>query len=145
MDFGALPPEINSARMYAGPGAAPLITAAVAWDELATELQAAASSYSSVIAGLTSGPWLGPAAANAATALTPYATWTSATAAGAEIAASQARAAIAAYEAAFASTVPPALVAANRSLLAALVATNFFGQNSPAIAATEALYSEMWA
>ena len=57
----------------------------------------------------------------------------------------RARAAVGAYEAAYAMTVPPAVIAANRTLLAALVATNFFGQNSPAIAATEAHYSEMWA
>ncbi len=37
------------------------------------------------------------------------------------------------------------MVEANRALLTALVATNFFGQNTPAIAATEALYAEMWA
>lgn len=145
MDFGALPPEINSARMYAGPGAAPLIAASVAWDELATELHAATSAYSSVIAGLTSGPWLGPAAVHAAGAFTPYATWTRVTAGQAEDAAAQARAAVAAYETAFASTVPPAVIAANRSLLTLLVATNFFGQNSPAIASTEAHYCEMWA
>lgn len=145
MDYGALPPEINSARMYLGAGAAPLLTAAVAWDELAAELQTAASSYSSVISGLTSGPWLGPAAIAAAAAATPYAVWVGTTAAQAEQAASQARAAVGAYEAAYAMTVPPAVVAANRTLLAALVATNFFGQNSPAIAATEAHYSEMWA
>ncbi|WP_252159672.1 PPE domain-containing protein, partial [Mycobacterium tuberculosis] len=36
-------------------------------------------------------------------------------------------------------------VVANRALLVALVATNFFGQNTPAIAATEAQYAEMWA
>jgi PPE-repeat protein len=42
-------------------------------------------------------------------------------------------------------TVPPAEIAANRSLLAVLVATNFLGVNAPAIAATEALYAEMWA
>ena len=42
-------------------------------------------------------------------------------------------------------TVPPAVVAANRAQLAALVATNVIGQNTPAIAATEALYGEMWA
>jgi PPE-repeat protein len=42
-------------------------------------------------------------------------------------------------------TVPPPVIAANRVLLAALVATNFFGQNTPAIMATEAQYIEMWA
>ena len=36
------------------------------------------------------------------------------------------------------------MIAANRALLAALVATNFLGQNTPAIAATEAHYMEMW-
>ena len=38
MDFGALPPEINSARMYAGPGSPPLMAAAAAWDGLGAEL-----------------------------------------------------------------------------------------------------------
>jgi PPE-repeat protein len=42
-------------------------------------------------------------------------------------------------------TVPPPVIAANRALLMMLVATNFFGQNTPAIAATEAEYGEMWA
>jgi PPE-repeat protein len=68
----------------------------------------------------------------------------SATATQAEETAAQARAAAAGYEAAFAMTVPPAEIAANRSLLAVLVATNFLGINTPAIAATEAQYAEMW-
>ena len=59
--------------------------------------------------------------------------------------AAQARAAAAAFETAFAATVPPPVVDANRSELATLVATNVFGQNTPAIAATEAQYSRMWA
>ena len=42
-------------------------------------------------------------------------------------------------------TVPPPVIAANRAQLASLVATNFLGQNTPAIAATEAHYGEMWA
>jgi PPE-repeat protein len=37
------------------------------------------------------------------------------------------------------------VIAANRALLTALVATNLFGQNTPAIAATESQYAEMWA
>src|ERR1700756_2370401 len=59
--------------------------------------------------------------------------------------ANQARMAAAAYEAAFAMTVPPAVVAANRAQLMALIATNILGQNTAAIMATEALYVEMWA
>jgi PPE-repeat protein len=42
-------------------------------------------------------------------------------------------------------TVPPLTVAANRAQLMVLVATNVVGQNTPAIAANEAQYGEMWA
>src|SRR5271165_6153511 len=145
MDFGALPPEINSARMYAGPGSGPMLAAASAWDVLAAELGSAASSYDSTISSLAEGSWLGPASASMAAAATPYVDWMTTTATQAEETGYQAKAAAAAYESAFAMTVPPAEVAANRTQLAALVATNVLGQNTPAIAATDALYAEMWA
>jgi PPE-repeat protein len=144
MDFGLLPPEINSGRMYAGPGSGPMIAAAAAWDGLAADLHSTAASYSSVISGLTAG-WRGPSSAAMTAAAAPYTAWISATAAQAEQTAAQARAAVSAYETAFAATVPPPVIAANRSLLMALIATNFLGQNTPAIAATEAHYAEMWA
>jgi PPE-repeat protein len=145
MDFAMLPPEINSGRMYAGPGAGTMLAAASAWDGLATELYSTAASYGSVISELTAGSWLGPSSVSMAAAAAPYVAWLSATAAQAELSATQAKAAAAAYEAAFAMTVHPAVIAANRSLLMTLVATNFFGQNTPAIAATEVHYAEMWA
>ncbi|GBE67211.1 putative PPE family protein PPE29 [Mycobacterium sp. MFM001] len=145
MDFGALMPEINSARMYAGPGAGPLVAAAAAWDALAAELSTTASAYQSIVEGLVSGSWHGPTAASMAAAVAPYVSWMSASAAQAEQTANQARAAVAAYETAFAATVPPPVIAANRSLLASLIATNVLGQNTPAIAATEFHYAEMWA
>jgi PPE-repeat protein len=139
------PPEINSGRMYVGAGAAPLSAAAAAWAQLADVLYTTASAYESVVAGLTAGPWSGPASAAMKAAATPYIEWLSSTAAQAEETAAHATAAVAAYEAAFAATVPPPVIAANRSLVVALVATNFFGQNTSAIAATEAQYAEMWA
>lgn len=145
LDFGALPPELNSARIYAGPGAGSMVAAAAAWDSLAAELRSAAAGYGSAIAGLTGQAWQGPSSAAMAAAAAPYAAWMNATAAQAEQTAIQARAAAAAYETAFAAMVPPPLIAANRSQLASLVATNLFGQNTVAIAATEAQYSEMWA
>jgi PPE-repeat protein len=80
-----------------------------------------------------------------AAAASPYVAWMSVTAAQAEQTANQARAAAAAYEAAFSAHVPPPVIAANRALLMSLVATNIVGQNTPAIAATEAQYAEMWA
>src|SRR5271157_5283592 len=145
LDFGALPPEINSARMYAGPGSGSMITAAASWEGLAADLRPQAASYSSVVSGLTSDGWRGPASASMAAAAAPYAAWMNTTAAQTEQAANQAKAAAAGYEAAFSATVPPPVIAANRAQLASLVATNFLGQNTPAIAATEAHYAEMWA
>ncbi|WP_414688969.1 PPE family protein [Mycobacterium sp.] len=145
MDFGALPPEINSGRIYSGPGSAPLLAAATAWDALASELQTTAASYTSTITELTSSGWQGPSSVAAADAAAPYTAWLSGTATQAEQTAAQAQAAAAAYEAAFAASVPPPVIAANRALLAALVATNFLGQNTPAIAANEATYAEFWA
>lgn len=144
MDFAALPPEINSGRMYAGAGSGPLLAAASAWAALAAELGSAASSYESVVSSL-SGEWSGPSSSSMAASAEPYVSWMSTTAVQAELSANQARAAAAAYEAAFAATVPPPVVAANRTQLATLVATNFLGQNTPAIAATEIHYAEMWA
>lgn len=144
MDFGVLPPEVNSGRMYAGPGSAYMLAAAAAWDTVAGELHSAAASYESVISNLTGG-WQGQSSASMAAAAAPYTAWMSATAAQAEQTASQARVAAAAYEIAFLATVPPPVIAANRAQLMALIATNFLGQNTPAIMATEAHYAEMWA
>ncbi|MDT5047383.1 MAG: hypothetical protein QOG75_3257, partial [Mycobacterium sp.] len=145
LDFGALPPEINSGRIYSGPGSAPLLAAATAWDALASELQTTAASYGSTITELTSSGWQGPSSAAAADAAAPYTAWLSSTAAQAEQTAAQAQAAAGAYEAAFAASIPPPVIAANRATLALLVATNLLGQNTPAIAANEATYAEFWA
>ncbi|BCZ24483.1 PPE family protein [Mycobacterium senriense] len=145
LDFGAYPPEYNSGRMYVGAGSGPLLAAAAAWDELAAELQSTGASYNSTIETLATGPWTGPSSIAMAAAAAPYVAWIHATGAQAEQAGVQAKLAAGAYEAAFAATVPPPVIAANRSLLATLVATNILGQNTPAIAATEAHYMEMWA
>jgi PPE-repeat protein len=145
MDFGALPPEVNSGRMYLGPGPATLLAASAGWEGLAAELHAAASGYQSAISGLTDESWMGPSSMSMVAAVTPYLQWMRTTAAQCEEAATRATAAAAAYETAFAMTVAPPAIAANRIRLATLIATNFLGQNTPAIAATEAEYSEMWA
>jgi PPE-repeat protein len=145
LDFGVLPPEINSGRMYSGPGSESMLAAASAWEALAAELRSAAVSYSSVVTRLTSESWRGPSSERMAAAATSYSVWMITTAEQAEESATREKAAVAAYEAAFAATVPPPVITANRARLMALAASNVFGQNSPAIAATEAQYAEMWA
>jgi PPE-repeat protein len=145
VDYGLLPPEINSLRMYTGPGSGSLAAASAGWGELAAELHSIAAGFTSVISTLTTGPWLGPASTSLLAAATPYVAWLQSSATQSELAASQATAAVAAHETAFSMTVPPPVVTANRTLLATLLATNFLGQNAPAIAATEAEYFEFWA
>jgi PPE-repeat protein len=145
LDFGALPPEINSARMYAGPGSSSLQAAASAWNGLAAELSSAATGYDKVVTQLASDEWMGPASTSMASAAQQYVSWMSTTATQAEQAAMQARSAAAAYEQAFAATVPPPLVAANRAETAAYTQANVFGQYTPTIAQLEAQYGEMWA
>ncbi|OBJ69472.1 PPE domain-containing protein [Mycobacterium sp. 1274756.6] len=139
-----LPPEVISGLMYAGPGSGPMLTAAAAWDGLAAELHTTAQGFQSVVSAL-SGTWLGPSALAMASAAAPYVTWLHATAAQAEMVAMQAKTAASAFDTAFAATVPPPVIAANRAQLMVLVATNLLGQNTAAIAANEAEYAAMWA
>lgn len=143
MDFAMLPPEVNSTRMYSGPGAGSL-WAAAAWDQVSAELQSAAETYRSVIASLTGWQWLGPSSVRMGAAVTPYVEWLTTTAAQARQTATQITAAATGFEQAFAMTVPPPAIMANRAQVLSLIATNFFGQNTAAIAALETQYAEMW-
>ncbi|WP_031710228.1 PPE family protein, partial [Mycobacterium tuberculosis] len=145
MNFAVLPPEVNSARIFAGAGLGPMLAAASAWDGLAEELHAAAGSFASVTTGLAGDAWHGPASLAMTRAASPYVGWLNTAAGQAAQAAGQARLAASAFEATLAATVSPAMVAANRTRLASLVAANLLGQNAPAIAAAEAEYEQIWA
>ncbi|WP_286670882.1 PPE family protein [Mycobacterium paraterrae] len=145
MDFFALPPEVNSLRIYSGPGSGPLIASATAWQGVASELQWAARAFEAIVTGLTTQAWLGPSSMAMAAAAAPQIQWLTTTAGLAEQTALLAQAAAGAFETAFAMTVPPPVIAANRAQLMTLIATNLLGQNTAAIAATEAQYAEMWA
>src|ERR1700753_881152 len=131
--------------MYTGPGSSSMQAAASAWNSLAAELQSAAQGYETTITQLASDDWTGTASAAMSSAAQPYISWLQETAAQAEQAATQAQSAAAAYEQAFASTVAPPLIAANRAETAAATQANVFGQYTSLIAPLEAQYSEMWA
>ncbi|MCV7283765.1 PPE family protein [Mycolicibacterium wolinskyi] len=143
-DYGALPPEINSGRMYAGPGSGPMVAAAAAWHALAAELGSVGAAYQAVVDSLIATSWQGPSSLSMATAAAPYVVWILATAAQSEAAGLAATQAAAVFETARAGVVPPAVIEANRNTLQTLIATNFLGVNTPAIAATIAAYDEMW-
>lgn len=122
-----------------------MMAAASALSTLSSELSSTAASYESVISQLTGSEWQGPSSTAMASAAQPYIGWLNTTSGQLQQAASQAIASAGAYEMAFAATVPPPVIAANRATLMALIATNFLGINTPAIMATEAHYMEMWA
>jgi len=145
MSFLVLPPEVNSALMFTGPGSEPMLAAAAAWEGISTELDSAAHAFSAVTSDLAGQAWQGPASVSMADATAPYADWLQATAAQARESASQAQTAAQAFEAARTAMVQPGLISANRAQWVSLVASNLFGQNAPAIAATEDAYEQMWA
>jgi PPE-repeat protein len=144
MHFALLPPEINSARIYKGPGIGPLLLAAQKWDEIAAELATASVAYESVTLNLAEMHWHGPASSSMLAAAIGFAQWLSATADLAAHSAQHAKLAAAAYEQARAASVAPALVELNRQTLAALRESNILGQNSAYMAALELEYAELW-
>src|SRR5947209_3872124 len=144
MDLLALPPEVTSALVHSGPGAGSLIEASAAWQRISNELDNSVSTYTSVLSSMLDS-WDGPSSAAMVQAVQPYITWLRNTAQQAQQMASSTQAAATAFNAAQSAVVPPATVTANRTRLAQLIATNGFGRNLPAIAATEEQYQAMWA
>jgi len=144
MSFSLFPPEINSALMFSGAGSGPLLEASTAWNGLAADLESTATQYQTLVTNLVTGSWLGPSSAQMASATAPYIAWLQGSAATAAQTGAQAQVAAAAYQTAYASMVPLPEIAANRALLAELVSNNFLGQNTGAIATTEANYLDMW-
>jgi PPE-repeat protein len=144
MDYGTLPPEITAALIHSGPGAESWIEASGVWQQLAIELEDSLPGYGSVLSSLTDA-WSGPSSAAMIQAVEPYLSWVRTTAQQCERLASSAQAAAAAFNAAVAAVFHPTYVGANRMRLAKLLATNWFGTNLAAIAATEDEYGGMWA
>ncbi|OBA69661.1 hypothetical protein A5641_14595 [Mycobacterium sp. 1554424.7] len=143
MDFGTLPPEISAALIHSGPGAGSLIEASAAWQELGTELDEFLPRYGSVLS-LLGEQWQGPSEAAMIQAVEPFLTWLGATAQQCERLGSSMQAVAAAFELTRRTVVFPVQVAANRSRLAQLIATNWLGTNFAAIAETDAQYEGMW-
>jgi PPE-repeat protein len=144
-DFGSRPPEVNSALIYSGAGAGPLTTASSAFHNLSAELSSNAASYESVISQLTGSEWQGPSSEAMAASAQPYIAWLTTTSGQLQQAATNAMSSAAAYQTAYSSSIPPAVILANRTQLAQLVAKNTLGQYTGAIAANEAQYGEFWA
>ena len=141
-EFAALPPEITSTLIWTGPGSAPLMAAAGAYANLAAEVSTTATSWESIITSLTTDMWTGGGSSAAAAAAQPIVTYLTDTATALEQASSAATASAAAFEAAHAGVVNPALVFTNRAEFAAALAAVPF--SLPQLMELEVEYNEMW-
>jgi PPE-repeat protein len=144
MEFTALPPEVTSALIHSGPGAESLIEASGAWQRLGASLEESAGINAEALSSLT-GVWQGPSALAMTQAVEPYLAWLRTTAQQCQQIAASVQAAVAAFNSVRVAVVSVALVSANRTRLAQLLATNRFGINLPAIAQTEDEYQGIWA
>jgi hypothetical protein len=143
MCFGRVPPEINSGRMFNGAGSGSTVQAAAAWDQLAGTLRATAAYCRAVSVQLSQG-WHGTVAVAVIYKMAGYLGWLDAAAEHAAQAAAQARTAAHAHTSMVKALVNPDAIFINRARLIVLAATNYLGQDSAAIAETEAEYDQMW-
>lgn len=143
-DFAALPPEVNTARLQAGPGAEPMTQAAAAWTTKAAAYTAQASHFCGVL-GRAGGEWQSPSGMKMVGSAAKMTAWLGTAAASAGKAAEQAGLQAAAHTAAYAATPQLPDIARNHTTHAVLESTNFLGINTAPIAVNEHDYFvRMW-
>lgn len=144
MIWHAMPPELNTARLMAGAGPAPMLAAATGWEALAAALDAQAIELGARLSSLGEA-WTGGSSDKAIANAQPMITWLQGASAQAKTRGMQAAAQAAAYSQAMATTPSLPEIFANHITHAVLTATNFFGINTVPIAFTEMDYFiRMW-
>ncbi|BBY03379.1 PPE family protein [Mycobacterium seoulense] len=144
MLWHAMPPELNTARLMAGAGPAPMLQAAAGWEALAGALEAQAVELSAALVSLKAS-WTGMSSERAIAATMPMVAWLQTAAQQAQQRAMRAAAQAAAYTTALAMTPSLPEIAANHITHAVLTATNFLGINMVPIGLNETDYFvRMW-
>jgi PPE-repeat protein len=144
MIWHGMPPELNTARLMAGAGDAPMLQAAAGWEALAIFLETQADELAGSLAALSS-TWSGAASERAVSATMPMVIWLRTTALQAQKRALQATAQASSYATAMATTPPIPEIEENHITHAVLEATNFLGINTVPIGVNEADYFiRMW-
>jgi PPE-repeat protein len=144
MEWHALPPEVNTARLMAGAGPAPMLAAAMGWEALAAALEAQSAALAVRLNALGEA-WTGGSSDKAISAAKPMITWLQTAAQQAQMRAERATAQAGAYTTALAATPSLIEIATNHITTAVLMATNFFGINTMPIGFNEMDYFvRMW-
>ncbi|QUR69430.1 PPE family protein [Mycobacterium spongiae] len=144
MLWHAMPPELNTARLMAGAGPAPMLAAAAGWEAFALALDGQAVELAARLNSLGEA-WTGGGSDKAIAAALPMVTWLQTASAQAKMRGMQAIAQAGAYSQAMATTPSLPEIAANHITHAVLTATNFFGINTVPIAFNEIDYFvRMW-
>jgi PPE-repeat protein len=144
MIWHGMPPELNTARLMAGAGEAPMLQAAAGWEALAIFLETQADELAGSLAALSSS-WSGTASECAVSATMPMVVWLRTTAMQAQKRALQATSQASSYAMAMATTPPLPEIEQNHITHGVLEATNFLGINTVPIGVNEADYFiRMW-
>jgi PPE-repeat protein len=144
MIWHALPPELNTSRLMAGAGPAPMLQAATGWEAFAILLETQADELAASLAALTS-VWSGSAGERAVSATMPMVMWLRTVAMQAQKRAMQAMAQANSYTLALATTPPLIEIEQNHVTHGILEGTNFLGINTIPIGLNEADYLvRMW-
>ncbi|MGE2835370.1 PPE family protein [Mycobacterium sp. SMC-4] len=141
--WGAFPPEVNTSRLMAGAGPAPMLQAAAGWEAFAISLETQADELAASLASLAQ-MWQGMGSERAITASMPMVVWLRMLSLQAHKRAMQATAQATAYSTAMATTPPLPEIELNHVTHAVLEATNFLGVNTVPIGLNEADYVRMW-
>ncbi|MBO0679986.1 PPE family protein [Mycolicibacterium sp. S2-37] len=140
----AMPPEVNTARLMAGAGPAPMLQAAAGWEGFALLLETQADELAASLSNLAS-LWSGTASERAIQATMPTIMWLRTTAAQAMKRALQATNQANSYTLAMATTPPLPEIEQNHITHGVLEATNFLGINTVPIGLNEFDYFvRMW-
>lgn len=144
MLWHAMPPELNTARLMAGAGTAPMLQAAAGWEALGNALETQAQELSASLVALKQS-WTGTGSDRAIAAATPMVAWLQNAAQQAQQRAMKASAQAGAYMTALGMTPSLPEIATNHITHGVLSATNFFGINLVPIGFNETDYFvRMW-